>query len=260
MKNNKRTTLKIIYEVCNELGILCESFCDDWVLRLTKDNVKKYVYGYDVGLNTDSQSKILKDKAALSELMIDEGISCVEHILFPMPITLSYLNKDYEYYEKILYDLIDDYVVIKPNQGSSGIDVYKTNSILDAKKILNKIYSYGNACISKYYEVETEYRVIVFNGNIRICYEKCTDNWIHNLSNGAIPKNVMYDDEIKKIVKKIYKIIGAPIMAIDIIYADGKMLILEINGGLMVDRFAVNYENYVMAKELYKDCIIQLFD
>lgn len=253
MKNKNRTSLKIIEDICQEYGICLRKFSDDWVLALSYKTKNIISYGYTFGINCDSINYICKDKVAMSDLLKQTNIPYVHHFMYPQPKKIKYMNHTVEYYDEMLQSLLKETVVIKPNSGTSGIDVYKCNNIEDAIKAISIIHRYDDVAISKYYDVDNEYRAIALDGNIILVYEKKIDNWIHNLSNGAIPElKTDYPTFFDEVADTIYKSMDIKLACYDFIISNNNIMILEINGGLMMDNFAsFNKKYYKIAKDIY---------
>ncbi len=84
--------------------------------------------------------------------------------------------------------------------------------------------------------------------------------WKHNLGQGSIPE-ILTDanklDRIKNIVEKIVRLINIRFAAVDIIEdTNGKLQVLEINSGVMMEYFAsTSPANYNIAKSIYQTAI-----
>ncbi len=96
------------------------------------------------------------------------------------------------------------------------------------------------------------------------CGEYFTLNWKHNLGLGAEPE-ILEDGEKRKelesIAKKAAKELNIGFASIDIVEADGKLYVLEINSGVMMERFAVTARNgYNIAKEIYRSAVNKMME
>lgn len=256
MLNTERGSVVVLKKICEEMDIKLKSYSDDWIFLLKKNNKQMLIYGYDYSLNTDAQNQIMKDKAALSELLIDNGISCIEHTYIPKEALHSYMGKNEKYYDDLIEEIVQKNaeVVIKPNKGTSGKGIEKATTFSEAKKIVSNIHSYDDACISPFYEINHEYRIITLDGKIILSYEKITDQWIKNLSKGAKVKIVKKDDieiGIIELIEKTYEVLNARIMAFDIVQIEEEYKILEINGGLMMDN--------LFKLDSYKECVKKIY-
>ena len=85
--------------------------------------------------------------------------------------------------------------------------------------------------------------------------EKVLLNWKHNLGQGAVPKvvkNVNLAKKLSNFAFKVCNLLKIKFASIDIIEADGELKILEINGGIMMEKFSsYSEENYQIAKKIY---------
>ena len=88
--------------------------------------------------------------------------------------------------------------------------------------------------------------------------------WKFNLSQGSIAKKV-YDknliQKLESLAKKICKEINLQFGSIDIIETDmGELLVLEINSGVMIENYLMQYpEDYDVIKNIYRKSINKMF-
>lgn len=89
-------------------------------------------------------------------------------------------------------------------------------------------------------------------------------NWKHNLGLGAIPKIIDSGDKynkIKDIVLNVSKQMNIRFASIDIIETKGELSVLEVNSGVMMQKFVDNTENgFEIAKSIYKAAIMKMFE
>lgn len=83
--------------------------------------------------------------------------------------------------------------------------------------------------------------------------QKIELSWKHNLGQGAEPE-IVTDQELltalSDLAKKCVVALNLGFVSIDIIETNGKLLVLEINSGVMVEKFAKSSEaNYILAKK-----------
>ena len=94
--------------------------------------------------------------------------------------------------------------------------------------------------------------------------EKVLLNWKHNLGQGAVPEVVKNVDLAKKLSNFAFKVcdlLKIKFASIDIIEADGGFKILEINGGIMMEKFSsYSEENYQIAKKIYYSALKEELD
>ena len=167
--------LKIIKEICQELSISFKTLSKDYVIMLEKDNIKKFIIGYKFDLLTHAEGLIFDDKYAMYDLLNNLNISVVKHYIIYHENNLnSYaINcKGIKYLKKI-YELCNHNLVIKINNGTCGIGIYKTNNLNTLIDIYNKLIDKNfSLCLCPFYDIEYEYRAIVLEGKIKLLYKK----------------------------------------------------------------------------------------
>lgn len=156
---------KIIKEICDENEINFKLVSKDWVIILEKDNKYRYIIGYKFPLNNQSSGKICDDKYALYEVIKEFKIPVVEHNIVYNDYNIKELD---EYCKQFKYDM-----VIKNNCGTCGNDMYHVNSFDEIISKMNLLFARNKSVsISPYYEIKTEYRIIVLNDNVELVYGK----------------------------------------------------------------------------------------
>ena len=169
-------------------------------------------------------------------------------------------------------------VVLKPNDGTGGKDIYKVSNLEYLETTVDKLFSkYTFITVSPFYKISEEVRYIVLDDEVELVYEKVIPhiigdgissikdllddklvntylndkmstipakgeivkvNWQHNLSKGAYPKVVEVNEEVLKIVLKAKKELNLRFASIDVIKENGNYKILEINSGVMMEVFS----------------------
>ena len=86
-------------------------------------------------------------------------------------------------------------------------------------------------------------------------------NWKHNLRTGAKPK-IINNSKLEKLAIKAASAINIRFASIDIVETNNnKLLVLEINSGIMMESFAkFSQKNYDIAKSIYKKAILKMFN
>ncbi|MCL2566363.1 MAG: hypothetical protein FWE24_11260 [Defluviitaleaceae bacterium] len=166
------TYVKIIKEVCSEENIELSCFSSDWVLMLKKEDKLRYILAYQFDLNTAAAQAICKDKCAAYDVLSYYDTPCVEHSLF-MSAATGYSPKSGNY--KYMYEMLSKYkkIVVKPNEGASGTNVYAVSNGSELESAVDKIFKTAQSlAISPYYEIKKEFRVIVLNGEVKLVFSK----------------------------------------------------------------------------------------
>ena len=166
---------QIIEEVCSELNIKYTYLSKGYITKLEKDNKVKYLSNSKFDLNNYVNGRILDDKYAFYEVLNNLNIPvCIHNIFYRED------NKnDFAIGCNTKKDIIDYFnkhnknVVVKPNDGYMGKDVYHITNIDELIEITNKLfknrYSIG---ICPFYNIKNEYRVIFLDNEIKLLYKK----------------------------------------------------------------------------------------
>ena len=168
-----RMLVKIIKEIAMENNIDYNSFSDDWIIELSKKEKKCFIYGYVFETNPSSITYILKDKNALSEVLLSHGIPAVEHKYFYKK--LSSMFSDFESETNDVFSMFEKYkkLVVKNNTGTGGDGVYFVDTLEDLKNMCLKLKNkYNSFSVCPFYNIDHEWRVILQNGTPKIIYEK----------------------------------------------------------------------------------------
>ena len=169
------TIRKIFKEIFDELNIKCTVLSKDWIFMLEKDNKTRFLAGYKSSLNDHALGSVVDDKYALFDVLKAKGIPVAEYnIVYGENNTNDYAIGCNS------FDCVKDYflshnkeIVMKPNNGTCGHDVYKIN---DINKLMNIYYKltkrYFSINVGPFYHIKNEYRFVVLNDEIRIAYKK----------------------------------------------------------------------------------------
>lgn len=166
---------ELIKEICNENNIKYKFLSKNWIIKLEKDNNIRFIAGNKFDLNGHAVGLILDDKYALFDVLKNSGINVCEYKIF--------YNKDNKYDYAIgcnTYDSAIEYfknnncnIVIKPNNGSKGLNIYHITNEKDLIKTLDELFIKNySISICPYYEIENEYRVIILNNEVKLIFGK----------------------------------------------------------------------------------------
>lgn len=156
---------KIIKEICDEKGISFKLVSDNWIGILEKEDKIKYIVGYKFPLNDQAAGRICDDKYAVYEVMKNYNVPTAEHFIVFDDYDRS---KIVEYCKKYGFDM-----VVKNNQGTCGNDMYHTVNEEDLFDKLDKILVKNHSVsLSPFYDIKTEYRMIVLNDEVELVYGK----------------------------------------------------------------------------------------
>ncbi|MBQ9280085.1 MAG: hypothetical protein IJ215_03465 [Clostridia bacterium] len=166
---------EIIQEICDENQIRYSFLSKDWVIMLEKEGKTRFIAGYKFDLNSHGIGLVADDKYALYEVLKSKKIPVIEHNIVYRPTNhLDYAIgcNSYEYVKE--YFLKNhQHIVIKPNDGSCGKNVFHVTNINEIDAILDKIFvKHYSISICPFYDIKHEYRAIMLNGELELLYAK----------------------------------------------------------------------------------------
>lgn len=166
---------RIIKDISDELGINMSIVSKGWIVLLEKDNNIKFIVGQKFDLNNHGIGLIMDDKYALFEVLSGKGIPTIQHQILYRPTVQNDYAKNcnhYEIAEKYFEEHNND-IVIKPNCGLSGHDVYHVTEKDKLKLYLDKVFQNNEALsLCPFYDIKTEYRLIVLENECLLLFGK----------------------------------------------------------------------------------------
>jgi hypothetical protein len=175
MMNSERIMVELIEEEAPRQGIRVERYCADWMLRLSRNHVNRYIFGYNFDLNSSPTYQITNDKAATSAALGALGLPHVEHALFFNPSQMA----AYVPVEGVWNGILkyaghhSNQVVCKPHDGTGGTDVERAASLKDVEAIVTSLFKkYRCITLSPFLNIEAEYRAVVLDGVCELIFEK----------------------------------------------------------------------------------------
>ena len=224
-----------------------------WLIAMRRGEMRRFAFGYDIGLNSAIAHRLANDKSATAEALSLACVPCIPHHLFLNP-KLGSNVVDAAWREAMLGLLHDNPqgVVVKPNEGTSGRSVFKVTSEAELDHAAGEVFSMSTGLvISPYVEIEDEVRVILLDDVPRVVYSKQRGaDWRHNLDAGAKPV-LLEDGEVHTACAKLAidaaDAIGITFASIDVVRVDGDWRVLEINSGVMMEALAKLHPELVQA-------------
>ncbi|MDR3207247.1 MAG: hypothetical protein LBT60_02845 [Oscillospiraceae bacterium] len=171
--NANRQLVKIIGELCAERGIPLRRYADDWILELAPGGKSVFIVGYQFPHNDAAAQLLCEDKSALSDILRAHGVSAVEHWFFLTPDNLGYLGRAGNW--RRMTELLETHktLVCKSNTGSGGRDVFRVSTQAELENAAAQVFRNNRAlALSPFYEIESEYRVVLLRGSAELVYQK----------------------------------------------------------------------------------------
>ncbi len=174
LPNGERVLVSLIREIAAEEGYALVSFSHSWILRLEKEGQARHVFGYNFEINSATARMIATDKAATSDMLGNAEIANVDHQLFLHPKLASYVSSAGNWDAMQTYAREKGYpLVLKPNEGTGGEDLYKVSHALELEKSVQTLFEKQRAiCLSPFLDIEQEYRIIVLDEENLLIYAK----------------------------------------------------------------------------------------
>ena len=172
--NKDRFLIDALRTIAAKRDIEFSSFSHDWIIRLRRDGTTHFVYGYNFDLNPAAAALIANDKSALADLLKQQEIPHVEHMLFLAPNLSKYLGPSGNWLRAIRYAESTGYpIVCKTNQGTRGNAVFKINNQTELEAAFQDIHATARGlALSPFYLIDAEYRIILLRGSALLCYQK----------------------------------------------------------------------------------------
>jgi glutathione synthase/RimK-type ligase-like ATP-grasp enzyme len=142
-------------------------------MKLSYKSREMFIYGYQFPLNGAVADALCKDKSATYELLKECKIPAIPHLYFTCPEWKHYVGGSDD--QQRLNDLLSEYgmLVLKPNEGTGGRDVYFVDRVETVLEAQMKIFKRNDAmAVSPFFQIEDEYRTIVLNDTVKITYKK----------------------------------------------------------------------------------------
>lgn len=245
----------IIREICQKKGIAYQSFSDDWVLKLEKNSVIRWAIGYKFDLNLSAAGYVAQDKVATYMVLAAAGIPVVEHYLVRM------LPGNPNQWQIEVPDLTGKPVVLKPLSGTGGraVNCYETvaKAVETAQQTAEPAWT-----ISPYYDLQTEYRLVMLDGEVLLSLEKTQPVQydglkLFNLGQGAVAVDIPNPSLLGRLTvmaSQTMQALSLRLAAVDIVQTlEGDLRILEVNDGIML-------ESYVLQSAEYKKRAVTVYE
>ncbi|WP_407186827.1 RimK family alpha-L-glutamate ligase [Bradyrhizobium centrosematis] len=253
MASDERIFVQAIRHYCADRGITVDVHAGGWLIAMRRGEMRRFAFGYDIGLNSAIAHRLANDKSATAEALTLEGVPCVPHHLFLNPkLGRNVVGANWR---GAMLDLLRDNpqgVVVKPNEGTSGRSVFKVTTEAELDHAAGEVFSMSaGLVISPYVAIDDEVRVVLLGDVPRVVYSKQRgSDWRHNLDAGARPL-LLEDGDIRtacvKLAIEAARAIGIIFASIDVVRVDGAWRVLEINSGVMMEALGKLHPDLVQA-------------
>lgn len=222
-------------------GIDVDVRAGGWPIAMRRGEMRRFAFGYDIGLNSAIAHRLANDKSATSEALSLAGVPCIPHHLFLNPkLGRNVVGPAWRDAMRELLHAHPQGVVVKPNEGTSGRSVFKVMTEAELDHAIGEVFSMSTGLvISPYVAIEDEVRVVLLDDVPLVVYSKQRGtDWRHNLDAGAKPV-LLEDGEVRTACVKLAidaaRAIGIRFASIDVVRVDGDWRVLEINSGVMME-------------------------
>ena len=168
------THLKIIDEICQEKNIEEKILSFGWIRELKKDGKICHIVRNSFDLNPAGASRIVNDKYATYEVLNENNIEILKHIMLFNPRSRAEFASDLEIQVEEALKEFNGKVVLKANDSCQGKDVFLLNEKEEIVSKAKELFLNGTDGVSlcPFKDIEAEYRVIYLDGNIEYVYKK----------------------------------------------------------------------------------------
>jgi glutathione synthase/RimK-type ligase-like ATP-grasp enzyme len=248
-----RIFVDAICKYCVAHGIACEVKSQGWLIVMPRGELRRFAFGYDIGLNSAMAPRIANDKSATADVLALSGVAAIPHTMFLSPKLGEHVAPDES--SEAMRALLrghPDGLVVKPNEGTSGRFVFKVGSEEELARATDAIFaSHLSLAISPFVEIGDEVRVILLDEVPLAVYSKQrVSDWRHNLDFGARPILLESGDARAACIEiaiKAARAIGIRFASIDIVRVEGSWKVLEINSGVMMEALGKLHPELVYA-------------
>ena len=173
--SSEKPFFRIMDEICKEKNIKQDIISYGWITKLQKENVSKYIIGYQFDLNSAISYNIAGDKFATFEVLKSSNIPTIEHRMIFNPQTrTNYSQNKFINDAKELLKQNNNKLVIKANDSCKGKDVHFCSNDEEIESVVEKLFESNNDTLSAcpYIDISYEYRAIYLCGEILYIYKK----------------------------------------------------------------------------------------
>ena len=174
MLNSRRIFVDAVRQYCARHGIAIELRSEGWLIVMHRGAMRRFAFGYDIGLNSAVAHRIANDKAATAEVLKISGVPCVPHALFLNPRLYEFVAARGSWEAMLrLLEQGPSGIVVKPNEGTTGKSVFMVSTKPALEAAVNRVFaSNASVSISPYVNIEREIRVVLIDHLPVVVYDK----------------------------------------------------------------------------------------
>jgi glutathione synthase/RimK-type ligase-like ATP-grasp enzyme len=175
-QNAERELVRVIRDVCTDLGLLVTPLGEGWILRISRSDGSPvgHIHGYSFDLNPAATHAIACDKAATCEVLRATGVPTIEHRLILHPDMARYVPHRGTW-ESLLaaWREWNCDAVVKDNAGTGGRGVSRCRTLVQLEQAVYRIFTQTQSiAISPFIDIEQELRFVMLDGKCEAMYEK----------------------------------------------------------------------------------------
>ena len=259
---------RLIYQICQEEGIDVQFLSRNWVLRLQKGDEVHYVVGYKFDLNSQGTGLVADDKFATFEALERAGVPVIQHeILYELSDQTAHaLGYNSMPYIISFFQKHNRQIIIKANNGTCGRQVFKVTNLDQLIEVLPRVFKQSySASMCPFYDIRHEYRMILLDGEEKLSYSKVKndDAYCFNLDCGAQAVAMPQERhaEVLTLAQRAARAINLRFGSVDVIEtADGELMVLEINSGVMTRHYLEQHPDKLSTvQEMYREAVRKMF-
>ena len=239
----------LLQEACDHIGVRLTWFSQKWIARFERDGVVRFLSGYTFALNDAASADCMRDKVTTATILQAAEVPAIPHAL----MRLSAMRELPSVADILALAPLP--LVLKPAAAESGgLDVMRCTTEAEVAAALTSLASrYRSIAVCPYIDIARELRVVMLDGKAKVVFEKIRKpgEWRHNLKLGATP-HVVDDPAAVALAQRAMTALGGRIASVDIAETPDSYQIMEINGGITLDRFSAHSPEYrTTAVEIY---------
>ncbi|WP_158735863.1 RimK family alpha-L-glutamate ligase [Alteribacillus sp. YIM 98480] len=259
-----RPYLSMIQQSVAHDGITFEEITPDYLYKVKKGEKTFLMNDLEMGLNTSSSAKLAASKSGTYDVLAFRDIKAIEHVFLLNKHSRFQTSDPFQQAEDLFFKFNEN-VVIKPDNGAQGNNVFKIDNLEKLKETLDYLFSlHVSVAISPFYASTFEYRVITLYGTPKLFLKKeRTNSWKHNLINGALSKHMEKERMpfLGEIAGRTSHALELNYCSVDILDTSHGLFVLEVNDQVMLENYLRdNPEEKESISGIYREAIHKRFE